>query len=123
MISIAMLLFYDNIKRKNWTVSLFGAVPLLAILAYLIKGHSPIIPLLIFNAYLFILSISRIMVGVRNNNIAIINTGMLILAILIIARFFDSDISFIIKGLAFIIVGIGFLVTNLMLARRMGGAK
>ena len=45
------------------------------------------------------------------------------LAILIIARFFDSDISFIIKGLVFIIVGIGFLVTNAILARRMRGVK
>jgi len=123
MIAIAMLLFYDNIKRKNWTVSLFGAVPLLAIVAYLIKGQSPVAPLLIFNVYLLVLSISRIIFGVRNNNLAIINTGMLILAILIIARFFDSDINFIIKGLAFIIVGIGFLVTNLTLTRRIGGAK
>ena len=123
MIAIAMLLFYDNTKRKNWTISLFGAVPLLAIVAYLIRGQSLVVPLLIFNAYLFILSISRIMVGVRNNNLGVINRGMLILAILIIARFFDSDINFIIKGLAFIIVGIGFLVTNLVLARRMGGAK
>lgn len=123
MIAIAMLLFYDNIKRKNWTVSLFGAIPLLAIVAYLIRGQSPVMPLLIFNVYLFILSISRIMLGVRNNNLGVINTGMLILAILIIARFFDSGINFIIKGLAFIIVGIGFLVTNLVLTRRMGGAK
>jgi uncharacterized membrane protein len=123
MIAMAMLLFYDNIKRRNWTVSLFGAVPLLAILAYSIKGQSPIIPLLIFNVYLFVLSISRIIVGVRSNNLAIINIGMLMLAVLIIARFFDSDISFVIKGLVFITVGIGFLVTNAVLARRLGGVK
>lgn len=61
--------------------------------------------------------------GIRNNNLAVVNTGMLMLAILIIARFFDSDISFIIKGLVFIIVGIGFLVTNAILARRMRGVK
>ena len=61
--------------------------------------------------------------GIRSNNLAVINTGMLMLAILIIARFFDSDISFIIKGLVFIIVGIGFLVTNAILARRMRGVK
>ncbi len=123
MISITILLFYNNIKHKNWTVLLFTAVPLLAIVAYLTKEISAVLPVLIFNAYLFILSISRIIFGVRDNNLSIINTGMLILAILIIARFFDSDINFIIKGLVFIIVGIGFLVTNIMLTRRMGGAK
>lgn len=123
IIAMAMLLFYDNIKLKNWTVAMFGAAPLLAIAAYLIRGHSALAPLLLFNAYLFILSVSRIIFGVRNNNLAVINTGMLMLAVLIIARFFDSDINFIIKGLAFIIVGSGFLITNLMLSRRIGGAK
>lgn len=123
IIAMAMLLFYDNVKLKNWTVAMLGAVPLLAMAAYLIREHSTVAPLLIFNAYLFILSVSRIMFGIRSNNLAIINTGMLMLGILIIARFFDSDINFIIKGLAFIIVGSGFLITNLMLIRRIGGAK
>ncbi len=123
IITIAILLFYTNLRRKNWRVALFGAVPLLAILGYLTKGGSMIFPFLIFNIYLFFLSITRIISGVRGNNLAIVNTGMLILAALIIARFFDSDIGFIIKGLVFIAVGIGFLATNLVLSRRMGGAK
>lgn len=123
IIATAILLFYDNVKRKNLTVALFGAVPLLAIIAYLVKGQSVVLPLLIFNVYLFILSISRIITGIRSSNLSVVNTGMLMLAVLIIARFFDSDISFVMKGLAFIIVGIGFLVTNLKLARRLGGVK
>jgi len=123
MVAIAMLLFYGNIKRRNWMVALFGAVPLIAIVAYLAKGLSPVVPMFIFNVYLFILSISRIIFGVRSNNPGIVNIGMLMLAALIIARFFDSDINFIVKGLVFIIVGIGFLVINVLLARRKGGAK
>lgn len=123
IIVMAMLLFYDNVKRKNWTIALFGAVPLLGILGYLMNVQSMYVSLSIFNVYLLILSISRIIAGVRSNNLTIINIGMLMLAILIIARFFDSDINFIIKGLAFIIVGSGFLVTNIVLTRRMGGAK
>jgi len=53
----------------------------------------------------------------------VVNTGMLMLAILIIARFFDSEISFVIKGLVFIAVGIGFLVTNIVLVRQKRGAE
>lgn len=123
IIATAMLLFYDNVKRKNMMISLFGAVPLLAIAAYLVREQSIVLPLMIFNIYLFVLSVSRIIVGIRSNNLGVINTGMLMLAILIIARFFDSDISFVIKGLVFIAVGIGFLVTNAILVRRIGGAK
>ena len=123
IIAIAILLFYDNVKRKNITISLFGAVPLLAIVAYLVRGQSILLPLIIFNIYLFVLSVSRILIGIRGNNLGVINTGMLMLALLIIARFFDSNISFVLKGLVFIIVGIGFLVTNVMFSRRLGGAK
>lgn len=123
IVTTAILLFYDNVKRKNLTISLFGALPLLAIMGYFFRGQAIVLPLLIFNAYLLVLSISRIMSGIRNNSLAAINTGMLMLAILIIARFFDSDINFIIKGLVFIITGIGFLFTNVLLIRQRGGAK
>lgn len=123
IIATAILFFYDNVKRKNLTVSLFSALPLLAFIGYLFHGESIVLPLLIFNAYLFILSISHIALGVRNNSLPTINIGMLMLAILIIARFFDSDINFIIKGLVFIISGIGFLATNVLLMRRRGGGE
>jgi hypothetical protein len=118
-----MLLFYDFVKRKNITVCLFGAVPLIAIIGYFLKGSTGILPIIIFNVYLLYMSVSRIISGIRNNSLGIVNSGMLMLGILIIARFFDSDISFIIKGLVFIAVGIGFLITNMALARRLGGVK
>ena len=123
IIGIALLLFYDNVKRKKITIALVGAVPLLAIVAYFVKGQSVFLPLMIFNVYLFVLSLNHIIVGIRNSSLSVVNKGMLMLALLIIARFFDSNISFVIKSLVFIIVGIGFLVTNAILAPRIGGAK
>lgn len=119
----AVWLLNDNLKRKNLTVALFGVVPLLAMIAYSVKGQSGALPLLIFNVYLLILSISHIAMGFRNSNLSVVNRGMLMLAILIIARFFDSDISFVMKGIVFIIVGMGFLAVNFKLARSLGGAK
>ncbi len=123
IIGTALLLLFDNFKRKNILVTLSGCVPLLAIIGYFFSMQSVIVPLLIFNLYLLVLSLSRIIAGFRRNNLILINSGLLILAVLIIARFFDSGISFIIKGLVFIAVGIGFLVTNLLYSRRLGGAK
>ncbi|MDD5174779.1 MAG: DUF2157 domain-containing protein [Candidatus Omnitrophica bacterium] len=123
IVAAAMLLLYDNIKRKNLIASLFGMVPLLSITAYLVNGQSAILPLIIFNIYLFVLSTTCIISGIRDNNLAVVNAGMLMLAILIVARFFDSDIGFITKGLVFIAIGTGFLFTNMLLVRRMGGAK
>jgi hypothetical protein len=123
IIATAILLFYDNVKRKNLKISLFGAVPVFAIIAYLLNFQCIVLPVLIFNAYLFILSIFHIILGIRNNNLLDINTGIFMLGILIIARFFDTNIGFIIKGLAFIVVGIGFLIANILFIRQRGGVK
>jgi uncharacterized membrane protein len=121
IIALALFFLYDNVKHKKTTTALFGALPLLAIMGYSLRGQDVFLSLLIFNAYLFILSLVRIMEGIRNNSLAAINSGMLIMAILLIIRFFDSDINFILKGLVFIIIGAGFLVTNVVLVRRGGG--
>lgn len=123
IIITAILFFYDTLKRKDLNVSLFTVFPLLAYLAFILNGKPVNLLLLIFNAYLLVLSVSRIMSGVRNRSMGSLNFGMLILAILIILRFFDSDISFVFKGLVFIIVGIGFLTSNVLLLRQRGGAK
>ena len=61
--------------------------------------------------------------GARNNKLDLLNTGMLMLAVLILARFFDSDIGFIAKGLAFILIGLGFLLTNIKMISRSRGQK
>ncbi len=121
IIGSALLLFRDCLVKGYKIKSLFGALPLLALVAYAFNANNLIfLSMLLFNIYILALSISYISLGIRNNHLGLANVGMLILAILIIVRFFDSDISFIIKGLVFIIIGSGFLVTNAVLARRMG---
>ena len=56
--------------------------------------------------------------------IGTVNAGMIILGALIVARFFDVDMGFVVRGIAFILLGIGFLATNLILMKRAkGGAQ
>lgn len=121
IVASAIVLFFDNARRGELMPSLFGVLPLAAIVGYSLAALS--IAPLIFNIYLFALSVSCILGGLENNRLSVVNTGMLMLAILIVARFFDSDINFIIKGLVFIAVGIGFLSVNLSLIRRREGAQ
>ena len=73
---------------------------------------------LAFNLLLFVVGVATLAEGVRGQNLAVVNLGMAVVALLIIVRFFDSDLGFIFKGLAFIFVGIGFLVANMLLSRR-----
>jgi uncharacterized membrane protein len=72
-----------------------------------------------FNGLLFVVGIATIAEGVRRQHLGVVNLGMMVVALLVLVRFFDSGFGFILKGLAFIVVGIGFLVANVVLSRRL----
>jgi len=46
------------------------------------------------------------------------NAALLLFSALITARFFDTEFSFVARGLAFIILGLAFLGLNLILVNR-----
>lgn len=121
LVGSALLLFFQYVKRKDWMRAFFGALPLLALIGYAWGGRSIFFPILLFNVFMLSVSVYRLMVGIRANDLRLINIGMLMLAVLVLARFFDSDINFIIKGSVFIVIGMGFLVTNFVILRRKGG--
>ena len=72
-----------------------------------------------FNCLLFAVGIATIAVGVQRQHLGVVNLGMIVVALLVLVRFFDSGFGFIFKGLAFIFVGIGFLLANVVLSRRL----
>ena len=72
----------------------------------------------LMNCYALLLGIDILARGIRTNSIARANFGLLLIAIIAICRFFDSDLSFVARGVGFIIVGLGFLVANLLLFNR-----
>ena len=74
---------------------------------------------LVFNLVVFAAGVGTIAIGVRHGHLATVNLGMVVVAFLVVIRFFDSQLGFVARGLAFIAVGIGFLVANVVLSRRM----
>ena len=72
----------------------------------------------LFNVYALVLGIELIVRGIRAESIARANFGLLIIAALAFARFFDSDLSFIARGVGFIVVGGAFLIANLLFFRQ-----
>ncbi len=85
---------------------------LLFIIAYLTCGSMPFVAILLMNATLLFLGISTIVNGLKSNHLGILNLGLLIIAVLIVCRFFDTDLSFLTRGILFIAAGAGFFVTN-----------
>ena len=72
----------------------------------------------IINCYALWLGIEILVRGIRANSVARANFGLLLIAVLALSRFFDSELSFVTRGLGFIFVGAGFLVANILMFKK-----
>jgi hypothetical protein len=86
------------------------------------RTRNPLVPSLLLNFFGLALGTYTLVRGVRGGRIYEANLGMLIIAALALARFFDSDFEFVARGIAFIAIGLGFLVTNLVVFKRKARA-
>ncbi|MEK6793738.1 MAG: DUF2157 domain-containing protein [Spirochaetota bacterium] len=119
LFSLAVHLFIVALrKHRRVIVLVFGALPFVTLGCYLLAMFkAPVHPISIFNLYSFVLGVAAIVHGIRYTRQGIVNGGMLILAVLIGARFVDMHMSLLIRAVIFLIIGASFLVTNAVLAR------
>ena len=125
-IVLILLLSLGNLhlfRQKQYKSLAFSFAPLVIGAAYLAQYFDAggTVATIIVNAYFFILGVWLIAAGARRQSTARINAGMLLLAVLIGARFLDAEFSFIVRGLVFVAIGTAFLITNWLLVRRKGG--
>lgn len=124
MIAGTGYLFLKFLKQKDSLGLILSALPFIALLGFLLASFRGAgISDLLFDAYLLILGILVVMRGLKINSLGLTNGGMLILAVLIVLRFFDSGLGFLEKGIAFILVGLGFLLANSILVKRQKGGR
>jgi Predicted membrane protein (DUF2157) len=118
-----VLLLRKRLRTKRYSGLLYGLAPFLTIPAYLLArgGYGTWPAVLILNAYVFTLGLGTAISGLREQSMPQMNAGLLVLAALIMARFFDSQFEFAVRGVAFIVLGVGFLAANVYLVRRTGG--
>jgi uncharacterized membrane protein len=107
---------YSNILSKSYTFIVF--IPLMFIGMYS-EGSAMIVT----NILILALGVYTIREGALANRLWQMNYGMLILSVLIMCRFFDSDIPFVFRGLLFIAIGAGFFATNYYMMRKRKAAK
>jgi Predicted membrane protein (DUF2157) len=118
---LAALLFASYALWKERKVNLApAAIAPIALVAWGIAKQTgdPLIPSLLLNFFTLALGIFTLLRGIRVGRVVEANLGMLVVAILAIARFFDSEFEFFVRGIAFIAIGLGFLGTNLVVFKR-----
>ena len=122
---LAALLFASYALWKERKVNLApAAFAPIALVAWGIAKQTgdPLIPSLLLNFFTLALGIFTLLRGIRAGRVVEANLGMLVVAILAIARFFDSEFEFFVRGIAFIAIGLGFLGTNLVVFKRRARA-
>ena len=125
---IILYLMTKFIKNDGKYELMIGSSTLLVIICYFISnfqvGDNPaFINQLIFNIYLLTVGIVTIITGNKNNRMSTVNGGMLIIALIIMLRFFDIDLSFLTRGIVFILIGFAFFISNYMMARKKPEVK
>ncbi len=110
---VALLLWAWSWTQRRWHPLMLGAVPVLVLMCSA-TGINAAIP---FNIFLSVYGVGTLIIGVRQRQLGAVNAGMAVLSVLFLCRFFDSDMSFVARGLAFVVIGAGFLCTNLVLLR------
>lgn len=102
--------------RINPLIALFPLLFLLGVITMM--GIGDIVPMILMNLYLLGLSIYFLWHGLRGNRLGLVNTGMIFISSLLVMRFFDSNLGFVLKGVVFILIGVGFIGVNLYLSNQ-----
>ena len=77
---------------------------------------------LAFNMWLVVVGVLTVIEGIRLQELGTANRGLFTLAALILVRFFDTQLSFLARGLVFVAFGAACFLVNLWLMRRAGKA-
>jgi uncharacterized membrane protein len=127
-IAAVALAVWSFVRRSVQFSLLAAAFPVVAALGWFLAGSCPrptgshtdcdLWAAILLDVYALGLGVELIARGLRANSTARTNFGLLIIAALAIARFFDSDLSFVTRAIGFIVIGVGFLLTNLLLFKK-----
>lgn len=79
---------------------------------------SPALAAMLVNLALLAMGVVTVRHGIEQGSLRRMNLGLGVLSLTILLRFFDTDLSFVVRGLVFIALGAGFLYMNLRLVRQ-----
>jgi uncharacterized membrane protein len=113
-----VLLVMQIVRRGMRTVNPKAYLYLLYIGLFFYAPYSPTATQIAANVLLLVIAIVTIRQGAQDDRLLILNYGLLIIAALVTCRFFDTQMTFVLRGVLFIAVGIGFFAANYWMMKR-----
>ena len=115
---LAIFVFARNLKSRFDLERIKPVEPVFLVFALtFMLGYFSGFSVVIVNILVFAVGLLTIREGARIDNLGVLNYGLLVIAALVICRFFDTDLSFVVKGLLFLVVGVGFFFANYRLIK------
>ncbi|MPT35868.1 MAG: DUF2157 domain-containing protein, partial [Flavobacterium sp.] len=105
-------------KKDIRQINGFQVVFLVFNLIFLLALTDNLIGMILTNIVVLFMGALLIKNGSQQSDFTILNYGLVIIAVLIICRFFVIFFSFVIRGLLFIAVGVGFFYANYILLQK-----
>jgi uncharacterized membrane protein len=115
---LGTLLLLKQIKDKRPISVQPAALVFLLFIITFIVGLSSSMAVLIINLAVFALGLLTINQGAKREHLGTLNYGLMMIAALVVCRFFDTDLSFVIRGILFMAVGAGFFSANYWLIKK-----
>ena len=112
------VLGYSYYKKWMKEFHLFQYVFIFFSMLFFFGFSSETIPTILVNVLLFVLGLITIKIGADRFHFGVLNYGLFIITSLVVCRFFDTNMSFVIRGLLFVTVGFGFFITNYWMLKK-----
>ena len=114
----SILLYKQNYRKRRNEWNLMDGTYLLFLILFVLGIWFTSLSVILINLLLFVFGLAMLREGSKLSHLGILNLGMLIIALLVICRSFDSDLTFVVKGILFVLVGIGFFVANWVMIKK-----
>ena len=113
---VVLLLSFHSKRIKRFNLFQFTFIFFIPI--FFIGTFDSVLPIVLVNMLVFILGLATVKIGADKFHFGILNYGLLIISALVICRFFDTNMTFLVRGVLFMVVGIGFFIANYLLIKR-----
>ena len=114
-----VFIIYPFMKNEKRPFLISSLAPFLFAVLFLIAQFDTLLPRIVINLFVFIWGVLMIYEGMKKLDFSMSNFGLLIVTALVICRFFDSDMSFVVRGVLFLCVGAWFFATNYFMLKKL----
>ena len=117
--AMASILLSRHLQKRGETpVNYMGFIYLVFTGIFFIALRNALLATILVNLLVLGVAVFIIARGNYLNHLGILNYGLMVITALVVCRFFDTNISFVIRGLMFIAVGAGFFIANNRLLKK-----